>query len=116
MSTYCEKCGRAVQYPERHEIACRAIPKFQPPSPEDQDSRAPVKPPLIEPFAFTFTWTHEKTLRDLHREVVDMALEHFQGNRTHTARALGISIRTLRNYINGKTVHVSPLVTKKEFP
>lgn len=114
MSTYCEKCGRAVQYPERHEIACRAIPKLQPPTPEEEYDR--VKPPTTEPFAFEFTWTHEKTLRDLHREVVDKALEHFNGNRTQTARALGISIRTLRNYINGKTVHVSPLVTKKEFP
>ena len=31
------------------------------------------------------------------KNVILDALKHHEGNRTHTARALGISIRTLRN-------------------
>lgn len=42
-------------------------------------------------------WTPGKTLDDVERHVILEALEYHNGNRTHTARALGISIRTLRN-------------------
>jgi two-component system response regulator FlrC len=38
-------------------------------------------------------------LRTLERATVERALERFAGNRTHAARALGISVRTLRNKI-----------------
>ena len=42
-------------------------------------------------------WAPGQTLDDIERNVILTALSYHQGNRTHTARALGISIRTLRN-------------------
>ncbi len=42
-------------------------------------------------------WVPGKTLNDIERNVILEALQYHHGNRTHTARALGISIRTLRN-------------------
>ncbi|MGZ3688463.1 MAG: sigma-54 interaction domain-containing protein [Bdellovibrionota bacterium] len=42
-------------------------------------------------------WAPGRTLDDIERNVILEALEYHHGNRTHTARALGISIRTLRN-------------------
>ncbi len=42
-------------------------------------------------------WAPGRTLNDIERSVILEALQYHQGNRTHTARALGISIRTLRN-------------------
>ena len=42
-------------------------------------------------------WKPGTTLDDMERYVILEALQHHNGNRTHTARALGISIRTLRN-------------------
>ena len=42
-------------------------------------------------------WMPGQTLNDIERKVILDALEYHKGNRTHTARALGISIRTLRN-------------------
>jgi DNA-binding NtrC family response regulator len=42
-------------------------------------------------------WTPGQTLNDIERNVILEALKHHHGNRTHTAKALGISIRTLRN-------------------
>jgi transcriptional regulator with PAS, ATPase and Fis domain len=42
-------------------------------------------------------WTPGQTLNDIERNVILEALKYHQGNRTHTAKALGISIRTLRN-------------------
>jgi len=44
-------------------------------------------------------WVPGRTLDDIERNVILEALEYHHGNRTHTARALGISIRTLRNKI-----------------
>lgn len=44
-------------------------------------------------------WTPGRTLNDIEKNVIIDALNYHQGNRTHTARALGISIRTLRNKI-----------------
>jgi two-component system, response regulator FlrC len=44
-------------------------------------------------------WTPGRTLNDIEKRVILEALEYHHGNRTHTARALGISIRTLRNKI-----------------
>jgi len=43
------------------------------------------------------SWMPGRTLDDIERTVILEALQHHSGNRTHTARALGISIRTLRN-------------------
>ena len=42
-------------------------------------------------------WEPGETLNDIERNVILQALGFHQGNRTHTAKALGISIRTLRN-------------------
>ncbi|OFZ54260.1 MAG: hypothetical protein A2428_06180 [Bdellovibrionales bacterium RIFOXYC1_FULL_54_43] len=42
-------------------------------------------------------WSPGQTLDDIERNVILGALHYHKGNRTHTARALGISIRTLRN-------------------
>ncbi|MCM2324207.1 MAG: sigma-54 dependent transcriptional regulator [Oligoflexia bacterium] len=42
-------------------------------------------------------WMPGRTLDDIERSVILEALQYHSGNRTHTARALGISIRTLRN-------------------
>lgn len=42
-------------------------------------------------------WAPGQTLNEIERNVILQALGYHQGNRTHTARALGISIRTLRN-------------------
>jgi two-component system response regulator FlrC len=42
-------------------------------------------------------WMPGRTLNDIERNVILDALKYHQGNRTHTAKALGISIRTLRN-------------------
>lgn len=44
-------------------------------------------------------WAPGKTLDDIERDVILEALQYHHGNRTHTANALGISIRTLRNKI-----------------
>lgn len=42
-------------------------------------------------------WCPGTTLNDVERNVIIEALKYHSGNRTHTAKALGISIRTLRN-------------------
>ncbi len=42
-------------------------------------------------------WVPGRTLDDIEKRVILEALSYHNGNRTHTARALGISIRTLRN-------------------
>ena len=41
-----------------------------------------------------------RPLRDVETQFILETLRHNQGNRTHAARALGISLRTLRNKIN----------------
>jgi transcriptional regulator with PAS, ATPase and Fis domain len=52
---------------------------------------------LEEQSALDRSWAPGKTLDDIERDVILQALEYHKGNRTHTARALAISIRTLRN-------------------
>ena len=42
-------------------------------------------------------WLPGTTLDDIEKSVILEALTYHSGNRTHTAKALGISIRTLRN-------------------
>ncbi len=42
-------------------------------------------------------WLPGQTLDDIEKSVIIAALQYHAGNRTHTAKALGISIRTLRN-------------------
>jgi two-component system response regulator FlrC len=43
------------------------------------------------------SWAPGRTLDDIERNVIIEALKYHSGNRTHTAKSLGISIRTLRN-------------------
>jgi DNA-binding NtrC family response regulator len=38
-----------------------------------------------------------RTVADVERELILSTLERFDGNRTHTAKALGLSVRTIRN-------------------
>jgi two-component system response regulator FlrC len=46
------------------------------------------------------SWVPGRTLDDIEKNVILEALQYHRGNRTHTARALGISIRTLRNKLS----------------
>jgi DNA-binding NtrC family response regulator len=41
-----------------------------------------------------------KTISEVERDMIINTLDHCLGNRTHTAKILGISIRTLRNKLN----------------
>ena len=50
-----------------------------------------------QPEASGSGWRPGRTLDEIERSVILDALKHFGGNRTHTAKSLGISIRTLRN-------------------
>jgi len=40
------------------------------------------------------------TLREMERQLILKTLEEVGGNRTHAAKILGVSIRTLRNKLN----------------
>jgi DNA-binding NtrC family response regulator len=41
-----------------------------------------------------------RTVADVERDLILDTLDHCLGNRTHAARILGISIRTLRNKLS----------------
>ena len=41
-----------------------------------------------------------RTVADVERDLIIDTLKHTFGNRTHAAKILGISIRTLRNKVN----------------
>jgi two-component system, response regulator FlrC len=41
-----------------------------------------------------------RTVAEVERELILDTLDHCLGNRTHAAKILGISIRTLRNKLN----------------
>jgi DNA-binding NtrC family response regulator len=41
-----------------------------------------------------------QTLADVERHLIIDTLDHCLGNRTHAAKILGISVRTLRNKLN----------------
>lgn len=45
-------------------------------------------------------WTPGITLDDVQRSTIFEALSHYKGNRTHTAKALKLSVRTLRWRLN----------------
>jgi hypothetical protein len=52
------------------------------------------------------------TLEDLERAAVEQALGEHQGNRTHAAKALGISVRTLQRKLkawHGSSNHIEYL-------
>jgi len=54
-------------------------------------------PALLAGLEKNLDWKPGKTLDEIERNVILEALKYHEGNRTHTAKALGISIRTLRN-------------------
>lgn len=56
-----------------------------------------AQPQVMEVQAAAPSWKPGRTLDEIERNVILDALKHHEGNRTHTAKALGISIRTLRN-------------------
>lgn len=56
-----------------------------------------LSPQVIPSLSKKEAWEPGETLNDIERNVILQALGFHQGNRTHTAKALGISIRTLRN-------------------
>lgn len=45
-------------------------------------------------------WTPGNTLADVEKHVILKALQFYQGNKTQTARALGIALRTLANKLD----------------
>jgi len=63
----------------------------------DLQIRVPAPKEAASPEAASTTWRPGRTLDEIERSVILEALKHHDGNRTHTAKALGISIRTLRN-------------------
>ena len=48
----------------------------------------------------TVTIEAGRTLREMERNMIEAALDETRGNRTHAAKMLGISVRTLRNKLN----------------
>jgi DNA-binding NtrC family response regulator len=48
------------------------------------------------------------TLRELERELIRVTLEHTGGNRTHSARLLGIGVRTLQRKIRSYDLRIAP--------
>ena len=63
---------------------------------KDIQIQAGAEPKALE-VASASVWRPGRTLDEIERNVILEALKHFSGNRTHAAKALGISIRTLRN-------------------
>ncbi len=59
--------------------------------------RPPAAPEAIAPVPSPSTGT---TMRDMERLLIRRTLRETGGNRTHAARILGISLRTLRNKLN----------------
>jgi DNA-binding NtrC family response regulator len=79
-------CERAVLLVQGTEVRARDI-QFQ----------TPAEGRVASVEAQGTSWKPGRTLDEIERNVILEALKHFSGNRTHTAKALGISIRTLRN-------------------
>jgi two-component system response regulator FlrC len=67
------------------------------PAPARGAGRGAVQPGLMASAGDGAPWAPGRTLDDIERSVILEALQYHSGNRTHTAKALGISIRTLRN-------------------
>lgn len=68
------------------------------------------------------SWQPGQTLDDVEKEVILKAFSFYQGNKTQTAKSLGIAIRTLDNKLeryNGllfanERVHVEPTTKNSE--
>lgn len=46
------------------------------------------------------SWSPGKALAQIEKEIILEALNYFNNNRTHAARDLGISLRTIRNKLS----------------
>ena len=60
-------------------------------------NKEPVETLQVLSLEKTLDWKPGRTLDEIERNVILEALKFHDGNRTHTAKSLGISIRTLRN-------------------
>jgi two-component system response regulator FlrC len=64
---------------------------------------APERPPLPPP-----SGDKPVTLREMEQHLIFQALDETSGNRTHAAKLLGISVRTLRNKLHEYRQTVGP--------
>jgi DNA-binding NtrC family response regulator len=87
-------CGDGEELQTRHlGFSTSTAPPVPPPSLVAASGSAPAAPaPPAE--------TELLPLAELERKQILLALEHCKGNRTHAAKKLGISIRTLRNKLH----------------
>ncbi len=69
----------------------------------DQVGEAPERPPLPSP-----SGDKPVTLREMEQHLIFQALDETSGNRTHAAKLLGISVRTLRNKLHEYRQTVGP--------
>lgn len=65
---------------------------------EKEDLFATEKTRPVEEAQFPFPSTF--SLKEMEKKVIFQALDQTNGNRTHAAEILGISVRTLRNKLN----------------
>ncbi|MGE7156946.1 sigma-54-dependent transcriptional regulator [Methylorubrum rhodesianum] len=90
---------RAVLLAQGSEIGPEAIL-----SPEGESLAAPSAPGPVERAASAAEAATRglvgRTVADVERDLILDTLDHCLGNRTHAAKILGISIRTLRNKLN----------------
>jgi DNA-binding NtrC family response regulator len=67
--------------------------------PRDLLSESPAEPPVRVPVAAP-AGDKPVTLREMEQSLIFQALDETSGNRTHAAKLLGISVRTLRNKLH----------------
>ncbi len=67
--------------------------------PRDLLTETPVDPPLRAPLPAS-GGDKPVTLREMEQNLIYQALDETSGNRTHAAKLLGISVRTLRNKLH----------------
>lgn len=64
----------------------------------------PPHAPLLDPHRVV-PFLIGATVGEIERELILQTLAHCEGNRTHAARVLGVSVRTLRNKIREYAAH-----------
>ena len=67
---------------------------------EPRDLLLDIKPSQADGSANAVAIEAGRTLREMERNMIEAALDETRGNRTHAAKMLGISVRTLRNKLN----------------
>ncbi|SHM32190.1 sigma-54-dependent transcriptional regulator FlbD [Roseibium suaedae] len=91
---------RAVLLAHGDEIGAEAI--LMPDGSPIQNSRGPAERAAQAAEAVSRSFVG-RTVADVERDLILDTLDHCLGNRTHAAKILGISIRTLRNKLNQYT-------------